>query len=108
MSKVILFNVNYHTRTASPIETFLDVGHTLEVDLRVAAVHGSVLDAELLGQVVQGFDLGLQSPHGEEGGQVGRVGGDDDEAEQPPGGRHQSSRQRPRGLPSTCVGEVVV
>ena len=89
-------------KLSSLVEALLDVCHAIEVHLGVASVHGRVLDLELLGEVVEGLDLGLQPGHGEEGGQVGRVGGDDDEAEQPPGGGHQAAGQSSGRFPPTC------
>ena len=49
-----------------------------------AAVQGAVLDLSLTGQVVRRVDGGHHPVHGEEGRQVGRVGGDQDEREEPP------------------------
>ncbi len=69
----------------SLIELLLNVGPALEVDHGVGVVHRRVLDLVLLRQVVEGGDGGLQPGHRQEGGQVGRVGRDDDEAEEPPG-----------------------
>ena len=47
----------------------------------------------LSSELVQPGRALLLPGHGEEGRQVGRVGGDDDEPEQPPGGRHQPAGQ---------------
>ena len=47
---------------------------------------GAVLDVGLVCQVVGRLHGHLHALHGEEGGQVGRVGGDDDQGEGPPEG----------------------
>ena len=47
----------------------------------------------LCSELVQSGCALLLPGHGEEGRQVGRVGGDDDEPEQPPGGRNQPAGQ---------------
>ena len=51
---------------------------------RRPAVQGSVLYLGLAGEVVRGVDGGDHAVHGEEGRQVGRVGGDQDQGEEPP------------------------
>ena len=60
-------------------------------DLRVleeghggAAVQGAVLDLGLAGEVIRRVDRGHHPVHCEEGRQVGRVGGDQDQREEPP------------------------
>lgn len=50
-------------------------------------MNGAVLDGCLVSQVIYGFDGDIHALHGEEGSQVGRVGGDDDQGERPPGER---------------------
>ena len=60
-----------------------------------AVLHQPVLYLGLLGQVVGRVDGRLHALHGEEGRQVGRVGGDDDEGEEPPHAPHDAARQRP-------------
>uniref|UniRef100_A0A2K5MB21 Fcf2 pre-rRNA processing C-terminal domain-containing protein n=1 Tax=Cercocebus atys TaxID=9531 RepID=A0A2K5MB21_CERAT len=47
---------------------------------------GAVLDVGLICQVIGRLHRHLHALHGEEGGQVGRVGGDDDQGEGPPEG----------------------
>jgi len=49
----------------------------------------------LFGEVIDILDGGEHPFDGEEGGEVGRVGGDDDEGEEPPGTAHHTPRQRP-------------
>ena len=58
-----------------------------------AGVQSAVGDVGLLGQVLRALDGGNHPLHGEEGGQVGRVGRDDDEGEEPPDASHYPSRQ---------------
>ena len=60
---------------------------------RLLRLYSPLLDLILFGEVLQASDRGFQPGHGEEGCQVGRVGGDDDEPEQPPGGRNQPAGQ---------------
>lgn len=48
------------------------------------SVDGAVLDVGLVGQVVRRLDGNLHPLDGQEGRQVGRVGGDDDQGERPP------------------------
>ena len=62
-----------------------------------ASFQGSVGDLRLLGQVLCALDGGHHPLHGEEGRQVGRVGGDDDEGEEPPHAPHDAARQGPEG-----------
>lgn len=50
-------------------------------------MNGAVLDGCLVSQVIYGFNGDIHALHGEEGSQVGRVGGDDDQGERPPGER---------------------
>ena len=50
----------------------------------------SVLDVVLGHQTLQGVYGGLHSVHSEEGGQVGGVGGCDDEGEEPPETAHDA------------------
>lgn len=63
---------------------------------------GAILDVGLVGQVVRGLDGDFHPLDGQEGGQVGRVGGDDDEGEEPPhsaddaAGQRSESRRRSR------------
>ena len=58
-----------------------------------AVPDGAVLDLGLLGQVVGRVDGRVHPLHGEEGGQVGGVGGDDDEGEEPPDAPHNTRGQ---------------
>ena len=57
-----------------------------------AGLETAVLDLGLLGQVLGRLDGRLHPLHGEEGGEVGGVGGDHDEGEEPPHAGHH-----PRG-----------
>ena len=56
-----------------------------------SAPYSTVLDLSLLGQVVSVLDGGRHTLHGEEGGKVGRVGGNYDEGEEPPDTTHNTS-----------------
>lgn len=49
-----------------------------------AAVDGAILDGGLVSKVIHGLDGDVHPLHGQERGQVGRVGGDDDQGECPP------------------------
>lgn len=60
-----------------------------------AGIQGAVCDVRLLGQILGALYGGNHPLHGEEGSQVSRVGGDDDEGEEPPHTSDYSSRQRP-------------
>ena len=62
-----------------------------------AGIQRAVGDLRLLGQVLGTLDGGHHPLHREEGGQIGRVGGDDDEGEEPPHAPHDAPRQRPDG-----------
>ena len=86
----------------SPVELVLDLGHAREVRERAAALLRRVLRLELFGEVVERVDRLLETRDRQEGGQVRRVGRDHDEAEHPPGGRHQATRERTRRLAATC------
>lgn len=55
---------------------------------------GAVLDGCLVSQVIHGFDGDIHPLHGEEGCQVGRVGGDDDQGEGPPRERGREDGER--------------
>ena len=61
-----------------------------------AAEEGAVGNVVLVGQVLGGLDGRGHPLHGEEGGQVGRVRGDDDEGEEPPDPAHNPGRGRLR------------
>ena len=62
-----------------------------------ARVQRPVGDLRLLGQVLGALDGRHHPLHREEGRQVGRVGGDDDEGEEPPHPAHDAPWQRPGG-----------
>lgn len=47
-------------------------------------MNGAILDGCLVSQVIHGFDGDIHPLHGEEGCQIGCVGGDDDQGECPP------------------------
>lgn len=51
-----------------------------------AGMDGAVLNVGLVCQVISRLYGHLHTLHGEEGSQVGRVGGDDDQGEGPPEG----------------------
>ena len=55
---------------------------------RGSRLQAAVLDLGLLGEVLGRLDGGLHPLDGEEGGQVGGVGGDHDQGEEPPHARH--------------------
>ena len=56
-----------------------------------ASIQSAVGDLRLLGQVLSTL-YGRDHPlHGEEGCQVGCIGGDDDEGEKPPNSSHDST-----------------
>ncbi len=78
----------------------LNVGHAVKIDPGRAVFQRSVLNLVLLAQVLKGLDGGIESRDGQKGSQVGRVGGNDDEPEQPPRSSHESSRQVLRSLTS--------
>ena len=61
-----------------------------------SALAGAVGNIRLLGQVLHVLDGRHHAFHGEEGGQVGCVGGDDDEREEPPGAPHDPRGHGPR------------
>src|SRR4029434_7998759 len=93
-----------HTHTQTHTHTHTDThryrhrhtqGLTLTLTLETVSVypeeghggpplHGAVRDGRLLSQVVGGLDGHLHPLHRQEGRQVGRVGRDDDEGEEPP------------------------
>lgn len=62
-----------------------------------SGVQRAVGDVGLLGQILGALDGRNHPLHGEEGRQVGRVGRDDDEGEEPPDSAHNPARQRPAG-----------
>lgn len=62
---------------------YLEEGHA------GAAVDGAVLDGGLVSEVIHGLDGHIHALHGQERGQVGRVGGDDDQGEGPPREREE-------------------
>lgn len=55
-----------------------------------AAVEGTVLDLSLFGQVLGRLNRRLHAFHGKEGGEVGSVGRDHDESEEPPDSSHDT------------------
>ena len=59
---------------------------------------GAVLDVGLVGQVVRRADGHLHPLDGQEGGQVGGVGGDDDQGEGPPAGQSTGVMTEQGGL----------
>ena len=54
----------------------------------------AVGDVVLVGEVLGGLDGGGHALDGEEGGQVGRVRGDEDGREEPPDAGHDARRSR--------------
>lgn len=56
----------------------------LEKLVRRPIVRKPVLDFGLFGQIFDRFDFNFQTGQGEKGGQVGRVGRDDDQGEESP------------------------
>ena len=68
----------------------------LEEGQRGSAVQGAVFDDVLFGQVLDGLDRRLHAFDGEEGGQVGSVGRDQYQSEEPPDAAHQSRRHGAR------------
>ena len=66
----------------------------LEEVLGGAVFDDTVFDLCLLGQVIRGLNGRLHPLHGEEGSQVGRVGGNDDEGEEPPHAAHDATGHR--------------
>ena len=54
----------------------------------------AVGDFALLGQILGRFDGRCHALDGEEGGQIGRVGRDDDEREKPPDATHDAGGSR--------------
>ena len=66
-----------------------------------------LLYLELVVEIVEAADGDLQPGDGEEGGQVGGVGRDDDEPEQPPGGRHQPPYGSSLSVLSSMFGSIV-
>lgn len=57
-----------------------------------ASVDGSIFDVGLISQVIRRLNGNLHPLDGQEGRQVGCVGGDDDEGEGPPVGRQGGRR----------------
>ena len=68
-------------------QLYLEEGHGGSIP------HCSVFNPGLLRQVVRRVDGGVHSLHGQEGSQVGRVGGDDDQGKEPPDTPHYTSGQ---------------
>ena len=64
-----------------------------------------LLYSRLRVQIVKTPHLGRQPGHSQEGGQVGGVGGDDDEGKQPPSGSHHPARNILRNLATTLGSE---
>ena len=62
---------------------------------RGSRLQAAVLDLGLLGEVLGRLDGGLHPLDGEEGGQVGGVGGDHDQGEEPPHARHHPGGDGP-------------
>lgn len=56
-----------------------------------AGVQSAVGDVRLLGQILGTLDGGHHPLHSEEGSQVGRVGRDNDESEEPPHSSHDTT-----------------
>lgn len=52
--------------------------------MKATVLDGTVGDLVLIGQVLQGVDRVFHPGHRQEGGQVSRIGGDDDEGKEPP------------------------
>jgi len=71
----------------------LSVSHPEEL-FGGAGVQRPVGDLRLLGQVLGALDRRHHPLHGQEGGQVGGVGWDDDEGEEPPDSSHDAAGQR--------------
>ena len=71
-------------------QTDLEEGHGGSAGQR------AVLDDVLFGQVLGRLDGRDHALDGEERGEVGRVGGDEDQSEEPPDAADQTRRQRPR------------
>lgn len=67
----------------------------LEELLSGAVDQCTVTDLRLPDKVVGGVDLDVHALDGQEGRQVSRVGGDDDQREEPPGRAHQPPRYGP-------------
>ena len=75
---------NGKTRQAWPNRNAANELADLEESHDTAGLDSAVLDLGLLGQVGDGFDGRVDLLHRQEGRQVGRVGRDEDESEEPP------------------------
>ncbi len=94
-------------RSQSPKERLRDLARKFQPDTnlkhckypeercRGPSLQAPVFDRTLLGEVVRGLDRGHHSLHGQEGSQVGSVGGDHDEGEEPPHAGHHAGGHGP-------------
>lgn len=102
---IVLTYMYWFTLSLNIITTALDQSTDLEEGHGGAAVHGSVLDVGLSGQVVCALDVHRHALDGQEGGQVSGVGGDDDECEEPPDGADEARRGGTGHQVTTCRGQ---
>ena len=65
---------------------------------RGSRLEAAILDLGLLGEVLGRLDVRLHPLHSEEGGQVGRIGGDHDQGEEEP---HPSGK--PNRANTACI-----
>jgi hypothetical protein len=64
-----------------------------------ASRDGAVLDFGLLGQIFCRLNGGVHPLDGEESGQIGRVGGNHDQGEEPPHAGHHTGGDGPKSGP---------
>lgn len=84
----------------SRIELILNVGHPFEIGGSGGGVLWRIFGFELLCQIIQRFYGLVETRDCKESRQVRCVRGNHDEAEHPPGGSHESSRESTRSFPS--------
>lgn len=82
-----------------PPGVYLEEGHA------GASMDRAILDGGLVSQVVHGLDGHFHTLHSQEGGQVGRVRGDDDEGERPPMQEETRKASRPGHSQEACTPE---
>ena len=87
---MVLRNVSYIWWMWTNVTTANEVSD-LEESHNTAGLDGAVLDLGLLGQVGDGLDGRVDLLHRQEGRQIGCVGRDEDEGEEPPRARQDAT-----------------
>ena len=75
---------------------------------RGSRLEAAILDLGLLGEVLGRLDGRLHPLHSEEGGQVGRIGADHDQGEEPPHTRHHPGRDGPESTQLTFLNNFTL